>query len=67
MKKKIINIDDKELDRDIRNLSIPWEDQHIPYVKLEDMDFYSDEAKEEIRQTRKERQERAKRNENNTK
>jgi len=28
--KKTINVSDKELDRDIRNLSIPIEDQHIP-------------------------------------
>jgi len=51
MKKQKINITDKELDRDIRNLSIPWEDQHIPYIPLEDLPFYSDEQKEELRRS----------------
>jgi hypothetical protein len=32
------NITDKELDRDIRNLSIPLEDQHIPYVSWEELE-----------------------------
>jgi len=40
-----INITDKELDRDIMNLSIPWEDQHIPYVPSEAMDCYSEAAR----------------------
>ena len=44
-----INITDKELDRDIMNLSIPWEDQHIPYVPLEEMDCYSEAAKAKFR------------------
>lgn len=46
----MINITDKELDRDIRNLSIPWEDQHIPLVRWEDMVCYSDEDREIITQ-----------------
>jgi len=45
-----INITDKELDRDIMNLSIPWEDQHIPYVPMEEMDCYSEAAKAKFRQ-----------------
>ena len=45
-----INITDKELDRDIMNLSIPWEDQHIPYVPLEEMDCYNEAAKAKFRQ-----------------
>jgi len=45
-----INITDKELDRDIVNLSIPWEEQHIPYVPMEEMDCYSEAAKAKFRQ-----------------
>jgi len=48
--KNKININDKELDRDIMNLSIPWEDQHIPYVPIEEMDCYSEAAKAKFRQ-----------------
>ncbi|WP_214163011.1 hypothetical protein [Litoribacter ruber] len=51
-----MEITDKELDRDIRNLSILWEDQHIPYVPLEEMDCYSEEGKEIFRQSRLKRQ-----------
>jgi len=44
------DITDKELDRDIMNLSIPWEDRHIPYVPPETMDCYSEAAKAKFRQ-----------------
>lgn len=43
--KKHTNITDKEPDRDIRNLFIPLDDQHIPYTPLEEMTCYSEEAK----------------------
>ena len=49
--KKQINISDKELDRDIRNLFIPLDDQHIPYIPLEEMTCYSEEAKEMFRRS----------------
>ena len=49
-KSKMINITNKELDRDIRNLSIPWEDQHIPLVKCEDMVWYSEEDRKRFKQ-----------------
>lgn len=32
------NITDKELDRDIANLSIPLEDQHIPVVSWDQLE-----------------------------
>jgi hypothetical protein len=46
------NITDKELDRDIRNLSIPLEDRHIPYVSWDELEkiygkeFVEDQKKE---------------------
>lgn len=49
---KKINITYRELDRDIRNLFMPLEDQHIPYVPLEDLNCYSEKVKEEIRKAK---------------
>ncbi|WP_114752042.1 hypothetical protein [Pleomorphovibrio marinus] len=56
-KTKMINITDEELDRDIRNLPIPREDQHIPVVEWEDMVWYSEEDREMFkRESDKQRQ-----------
>ncbi|MCH6199731.1 hypothetical protein MMU07_09075 [Aquiflexum sp. LQ15W] len=49
------NITSKELNRDNRNLFIPLDDQHIPYVPLEEMTCYSAEAKEIFRRNREKR------------
>ena len=39
----------KELDRDIRNLFIPEEERHIPYVEnFEDLNCYSKESIESL-------------------
>lgn len=54
------NITNKELDRDIRNLSIPMEDQHIPYVSWDELEKiygkeFVEDQKNEIEEEKKQR------------
>ncbi|MCL6261667.1 hypothetical protein M3O96_21405 [Aquiflexum sp. TKW24L] len=55
------NITDRELDRDIRNLFIPSDDQHIPLVSWDELEKiygkkFVDKQKREIEKEKKRRQ-----------
>lgn len=45
MKRKMINITDKELDRDIINLGLPERDL-VPEKSIDDISYYDDEMKD---------------------